>query len=101
MRDEGKFQAGDDIEHPPKMFIGAAINPFADPFEWRVHRLAKKVEAGADFVQTQYCFDVPRLRQFLNQVCDMGLDESVFILIGVVVLAAGESVQGSIDNDGN
>ena len=55
--------------------MGAASNPFVPPFDWRPLRLAKKVEAGADFIQTQYCYDVPRLRNFLGQVCDMGLDE--------------------------
>ena len=53
MRDDGKFLGGADIDSPPEIFIGAAANPFADPFEWRVHRLAKKINAGADFIQTQ------------------------------------------------
>jgi len=52
MRDEGRFLSGAEIEDPPRLFIGAASNPFAEPFEWRVHRLAKKIEAGADFIQT-------------------------------------------------
>ena len=51
MRDEGKFQAGTEIEDPPRIFIGAAVNPFADPFDWRVHRFAKKIEAGVDFIR--------------------------------------------------
>jgi methylenetetrahydrofolate reductase (NADPH) len=67
----------------PRFFIGAAINPFADPFEFRVHRLAKKVEAGVDFIQTQLIYDMPRFRRFMEQVVDMGLHEKVYILAGV------------------
>ena len=58
MRDEGKFMSGAEIDVAPKFFIGAAANPFAEPFEWRVHRLAKKIEAGADFVQTQCIYNM-------------------------------------------
>jgi methylenetetrahydrofolate reductase (NADPH) len=68
---------------PPRLFLGAAANPFAPPYEWRPIRLAKKIAAGADFFQTQYCFDVQRLRTFMERVCDMGLHEKAFILIGV------------------
>jgi methylenetetrahydrofolate reductase (NADPH) len=63
MRDEGKFLGGADIDVPPKLFIGAAANPFAEPFEWRVHRLAKKVAAGADFIQTQCVFNMKKMRE--------------------------------------
>jgi len=83
MRDEAKFQGGADIEHPPKIFIGAAINPFADPFEWRVHRLAKKIEAGVDFIQTQCIYNMDKFRKFVKQANDMGLTEKVYILAGV------------------
>ncbi len=93
MRDEGIFLSGRKLTAPPKLFLGAASNPFAPPYDWRPLRLAKKVEAGADFIQTQYCFDVPRLRQFLNQVCDMGLDERVYILIGVGPLRSDNAAE--------
>lgn len=83
MRDESKFLSGRKITVPPQLFLGAACNPFAPPYDWRPLRLAKKVEAGADFIQTQYCFDVPRLRDFMRQVRDLGLHEQVYILIGV------------------
>jgi methylenetetrahydrofolate reductase (NADPH) len=83
MRDEGKFQGGTDVEHPPKMFIGAAANPFADPFEWRVHRLAKKVAAGVDFIQTQCIYNMEKFRNFIKMANDMGLTEKVYILAGV------------------
>jgi len=83
MRDEGKFLSGADIEHPPKIFIGAASNPFADPFEWRVHRLAKKIAAGVDFIQTQCIYNMEKFRKFIQMANDMGLTENVYILAGV------------------
>jgi len=83
MRDEGKFQGGADIEDPPKIFIGAAANPFADPFEWRVHRLAKKINAGVDFIQTQCIYNMKKFREWIKQANDMGLTEKVYILAGV------------------
>jgi methylenetetrahydrofolate reductase (NADPH) len=89
MRDEGKFLNDQEIDQPPKMFIGAAANPFAEPFEWRVHRLAKKVHAGADFVQTQCIYDMKRFREFMKQANDMGLTEKVHILAGLTPLKSG------------
>jgi methylenetetrahydrofolate reductase (NADPH) len=83
MRDEGKFMNGEEIKTPPKLFIGAAANPFANPFEWRVHRLAKKVKAGADFIQTQCIYNMEKFREWIKQANDMGLTEKVYILAGV------------------
>jgi methylenetetrahydrofolate reductase (NADPH) len=83
MRDEGKFLGGADLDGKPNMFIGAAENPFADPFEWRVHRLAKKVEAGVDFIQTQCIYNMPKFREWIRQANDMGLTEKCYILAGV------------------
>jgi methylenetetrahydrofolate reductase (NADPH) len=83
MRDDGKFQGDAEIDTPPQMFIGAAANPFADPFEWRVHRLAKKVKAGADFIQTQCIYNMDKFRRWIQQANDMGLTEKVYILAGV------------------
>jgi methylenetetrahydrofolate reductase (NADPH) len=83
MRDEGKFQGGADILNAPKMFIGAAANPFADPFELRVMRLAKKAKAGADFVQTQCIFNLDKFEKYMEMVCDRGLDEQIHILAGI------------------
>jgi methylenetetrahydrofolate reductase (NADPH) len=83
MCDEGKFLSDAEIDMPPKMFIGAAANPFAEPFEWRVHRLAKKVAAGADFVQTQCIYNMKRMREYIKQANDMGLTEKVYLLAGV------------------
>ncbi len=83
MRDLGKFQGGADIDGPPQMFIGAAANPFAEPYAWRVHRLAKKIQAGADFIQTQCIYNMPRMREWTKQAVDMGLTDKVSILAGV------------------
>jgi len=86
MRDEGKFINGDPIQRPPKMFVGAAANPFADPFEIRARRLAKKVAAGAEFIQTQCIYNVERFEEWMKQVRDMGLHKKVYILAGVTPL---------------
>jgi methylenetetrahydrofolate reductase (NADPH) len=83
MRDEGLFLSGGEIEHPPKMFIGAASNPFAEPYEWRVNRLAKKIQAGADFIQTQCIYNMERFREFIRVANEEGLTEKVYILAGV------------------
>ena len=90
---QGKFLSGRAITTPPRFFLGAASNPFVPPFDWRPLRLAKKVEAGADFIQTQYCFDVPRLRTFMQRVRDLGLHEQVFILIGVGPLRSEKAAE--------
>ncbi len=83
MRDQGKFMNDEEIDVPPKLFVGAACNPFADPYEYRVHRLAQKAEAGADFIQTQCIFNMDKFRDFMKKVVDMGLHEKVYILAGV------------------
>ncbi|MFC1863009.1 methylenetetrahydrofolate reductase [Thermodesulfobacteriota bacterium] len=83
MRDTGKFQGGDDILNPPKMFVGAAANPFADPFELRVLRLAKKISAGADFIQTQCIYNLDKFEKWMTMVRDRGLHEQVHILAGI------------------
>ncbi len=83
MRDEGIFQGGAEIKGAPRMFIGAAANPFADPFELRVMRLAKKVAAGVDFIQTQCIFNTAKFEKWMKQVVDRGLDQKVAILAGI------------------
>ncbi|RJP77317.1 MAG: methylenetetrahydrofolate reductase [Desulfobacteraceae bacterium] len=83
MRDEGKFLNEDEIDVPPKMFIGAASNPFGDPFEFRIYRLANKIAAGADFIQTQCIYNMPKFREFIKKAVDMGLTEKCFLLAGV------------------
>jgi methylenetetrahydrofolate reductase (NADPH) len=86
MRDEGKDLSGYELNLAPKMFIGAAENPFADPFEFRVIRLAKKVAAGADFIQTQCVYDMFRFKEWMGQARERGLTEKVHILAGVTPL---------------
>jgi 5,10-methylenetetrahydrofolate reductase len=88
MRDESRFLSGRTLKTPPRIFLGAAENPSSLPVEMRIARLKKKIEAGARFVQTQYCFDMPRLREFMSRVRDTGLDREVHILIGVGPLAS-------------
>jgi methylenetetrahydrofolate reductase (NADPH) len=83
MRDEGKFLNDENIDVPPRLFIGAASNPFADPFEFRVHRLAKKIDSGADFIQTQCIYNMEKFRAFMKMAVDMGLHEKCYILAGV------------------
>ena len=83
MRDVGMFLSGRELTTLPRLFLGAPANPFSPPLDWRPLRLAKKIAAGADFIQTQYCFDVPRLRQYMDQVRDLGLLEEVYFLVGV------------------
>ena len=83
MRDEGKFLGGDDIKRPPAMFVGAAANPFADPFEIRVPRLAKKIKAGAEFIQTQCIYNLDKFEEWMQGVRDRGLHEKVAILAGM------------------
>ena len=83
MRDEGKFLGGEELKGTPRFFIGAAANPFADPFETRVVRLAKKIAAGVQFIQTQCIFNLDRFSKWMQQVRDRGLHEKVHILGGV------------------
>jgi 5,10-methylenetetrahydrofolate reductase len=93
MRDEARFLSGRKITSPPHLFIGAAANPFAPPYEFRAFRLAKKVQAGAQFLQTQYCFDLPMFRSFMRQARELGLTEKCFILAGVGPLASAKSAR--------
>jgi methylenetetrahydrofolate reductase (NADPH) len=86
MRDKGKFLNDQEIDVPPRIFIGAAANPFAEPFEWRVYRLAKKINAGADFIQTQCIYNMEKFRTWVQQANDMGLTEKAYILAGVTPL---------------
>jgi len=86
MRDERVTEGGEPVEGEVPMFIGGAANPFGDPFEMRIIRLAKKVAAGVDFIQTQCIFDMPRFREWMRRVVDLGLHEKAYILAGVMPL---------------
>jgi methylenetetrahydrofolate reductase (NADPH) len=93
LRDEHRFLSGRKITSAPRVLLGAAENPFAQPIEWRAQRLAKKVAAGAQFIQTQWCYDVPMLRTFMQHVEDLGLLDRVFILVGVGPLRSAKSAE--------
>lgn len=107
MRDDKKFVSGEDVSGEIPLFIGAVENPFADPFEYRVARLAKKVKAGADFIQTQAVFDVAKFAKWMQMVSDRGIDKQVHIMAGIIpIKSAGmarymrDSVSGvSVPNE--
>jgi len=93
MRDDHVFACGEEIRNskkqplvPPKIFIGGAANPFGDPFEFRVIRLAKKAAAGADFIQTQCIYDMDRFEEWMRRIRDLGIHERVKIMAGVTPL---------------
>lgn len=91
MRDEGRYISGRTIAAPPRMLIGAAENPFAPPVDQRALRLKQKIDAGAQFIQTQFCYEVPMLEAFIARVRDMGLDRRADIIVGVGPLASAKT----------
>jgi 5,10-methylenetetrahydrofolate reductase len=93
MRDDHRFLSGRKLTSPPEVFLGAAINPFAPPYEFRPLRLGKKIAAGAQFVQSQYCFDVPMFRAYMQRVRDLGHTERCYILCGVGPLASARTAR--------
>jgi methylenetetrahydrofolate reductase (NADPH) len=105
MRDEGKFECGDQIKNskkadltPPKIFIGAAANPFAEPIDFRVIRLEKKINAGADFIQTQVIYDMDRFRKWMDEVREKRLHEKVYILAGITPLKSARMAKYMKEN---
>jgi methylenetetrahydrofolate reductase (NADPH) len=98
MRDQGRFLSGRRLDVPPKLFLGASDNPFAPPFDYRPLRLAKKIEAGAEFIQTQFCFDLPRLQEHMRRVRDLGLHQRAYILVGVGPLRSARVAEWMRDN---
>jgi len=92
MRD-GRFMNGDEIKTPPELLIGGAANPFAEPMGLRLIRIAKKVAAGADFIQTQAVFDVPRFRRWMAGVRDLGLADSVRIIAGILPTRSARALE--------
>ncbi len=93
MRDDSQFLSGRKLEVAPKLFAGSSVNPFVPPVENRVVQLQKKIEAGAEFIQTQYCFDLPMLKSMMTRAVDMGLTEKTYILAGVGTLASAKTAQ--------
>ena len=98
MRDDSRYLSGRTLTTAPRILIGAAANPFVPPFEYRVQRLAKKISAGASFVQTQFCFDIARLKEYMGQVRDLGLHEKCAILVGVGPLNSPRAARWIRDN---
>jgi methylenetetrahydrofolate reductase (NADPH) len=93
MRDEGQVLGGESLTQAPDLFVGAAANPFADPFFYRVVRLAKKVRAGAEFIQTQCIYNLVRFSEWMEQVRDRGLDQQVYILGGLTPLKSARMAE--------
>lgn len=93
LRDEHRFQSGRKVTFAPRVFFGAAANPFGLPHEWRAERTAKKVAAGAQFIQTQYCYDIPRLKAYMQHMEDLGMSGKVFMLIGVGPLRSAKAAE--------
>jgi len=93
MRDDKQFLCGDPIkEHEPRLFIGAVENPFADPFEFRVMRLAKKIKAGADFFQTQCVFDIDKFAEWMGLIVKDGLHKKAYILAGLTPVRSARAL---------
>ncbi len=93
MRDEASFLSGRKLTTAPSVFLGAAANPCIPPLQWRADRLAKKVKAGADFIQTNYVYDIEVFKEYMKRVRNKGLHEKVFILAGVGPLASAKSAR--------
>src|SRR5579862_8239051 len=93
LRDEHRFLSGRKITFAPRVFLGAAENPSAKPLDYRAQHVAKKVAAGAQFIQTQYCYDLARLRDFMRRVEDLGLLDKVFILVGIGPLRSAKTAE--------
>lgn len=93
LRDHGTYLSGRKLEAAQRFFVGAVENPFAPPFDFRPHRLAKKVEAGAEFIQTQVVFNLPRFREFMTRVEDLGLLERVFVIASVCIPRSARSAR--------
>jgi methylenetetrahydrofolate reductase (NADPH) len=93
LRDDRQFISGRPLTSPPRLFLGAAENPSSGPIEMRAMRLRTKLDAGAQFIQTQFCFDIVQLTEFMKRVRDMGVDRKIFILAGVGPLASARAAR--------
>jgi 5,10-methylenetetrahydrofolate reductase len=93
MRDEGKFLSGRKLTYTPHVFLGAAANPFVPPYDYRAIHMGKKVAAGAQFIQTQYCFDIPLLERFMAKAREMDLHKKCFVMVGVGPLASARAAR--------
>jgi len=94
----GRFLSGDEMKTPPAMFVGGAANPFGEPFDLRIIRLGKKIAAGAQFIQTQPVFDIPRFEKWMAAVRDEGYDQQTHILAGVMPVRSVRALIHMRDN---
>ena len=93
MRDAGEFASGRKLETPPDLFLGATANPFVPPYEDRIANLELKIDAGAQFIQTQFCFDLPLFERFMDAVRRRGLHERAHIIVGVGTLSSVKALR--------
>jgi len=98
MREQSKFLSGRKLDAAPKVFAGSSINPFVPPVASRVLQLQKKIEAGAEFIQTQYCFDIPMFKEMMKRAVDMGLTEKTYILPGIGTLASAKTARWLVNH---
>ncbi len=98
MRDKSQFLSGRKLDLEPRLLIGSSINPFVPPIGNRADQLAKKIESGAEFIQSQYCFDVKILEDFMQKARDLGLTEKAFIIVGVGVLSSAKTARWMREN---
>ena len=98
LKNTGTFLSGRKLENQPDLFLGAASNPFAPPYDFRPFRLKKKIDVGCQFIQTQYCFDIPRLKSFMETARNLGLDKQCHILIGVGPLRSAATAEWMTKN---
>jgi methylenetetrahydrofolate reductase (NADPH) len=98
LRDEGQLSSGREIAGPPRLFLGAADAPMDPKPEWKPDSLAGKIVAGADFVQTQYCFDLAMLRRYMARLADHGIPEKIFIIVGIGPLASAKQARWMHEN---
>ncbi|MCS3904074.1 5,10-methylenetetrahydrofolate reductase [Methylohalomonas lacus] len=93
MRDDAHFLTRRPLSTPPRVFLGASVNPFVPPHDFQIHKLEKKIDAGAQFIQTQYCYDLPMLEDFMAQVRARELHRRAYILVGVGVPSSAQSAR--------
>ena len=93
MRDDSQFLSGRKLDLEPRLFIGSSINPFVPPIKNRADQLAKKIDGGAEYIQSQYCFDMPVLKDFMAKARDLGLTEKAYIIIGVGILPSAKTAK--------
>ncbi|WP_347558866.1 methylenetetrahydrofolate reductase C-terminal domain-containing protein [Robbsia sp. KACC 23696] len=98
MRDDATYASGRTLERAPRLFLGATANPFVPPFVERVANLERKVDAGAQFIQTQFCFDLDLLAAFMEVVRARGLHERAAIIVGVGVLSTAKALRWMADH---